>query len=181
MPLNDAVELDVTRIRQLLTELDAQLVAKGIEAKLFIVGGAAMALAYNARRVTADIDGIFVPRDVVLDAAEAVAAAHRLPKHWLSDGVSQLMPGRDDDHPRSETIGRALTIEIASPQYLLAMKAMSSRQSQGDLDDAALLCKQLGITKESGIEELVGRYFGNSIVGAQELFFERIIDRAATR
>ncbi|ULD38828.1 DUF6036 family nucleotidyltransferase [Rhodococcus qingshengii] len=173
------IELDVARIRELLAELDARLVERGIEAKLFIVGGAAMALAYNARRTTMDIDGVFVPRDVVLDAAQEVADAHQLPKHWLSDGVVQLMPLHEDDHPRSETIGRALVIEIASPEYLLAMKAMSSRQSDGDLEDAAVLCKQLAITKESAIDEVVARYFGSGVVGAQELFFERIIDRAA--
>ncbi|TCN53540.1 hypothetical protein EV641_106186 [Rhodococcus sp. SMB37] len=175
--MND-VELNAARIRELLAELDAHLASKGIEAKVFIVGGAAMALAYDARRTTMDIDGVFVPRDVVLDAAAKIAATHRLPKHWLSDGVVQLMPLHDDDHPRSEKIGRSLTIEIASPRYLLAMKAMSSRQSQGDLDDAAVLCNELGITKESGVEEVVARYFGGGAVGAQELFFERIIERA---
>lgn len=175
--MND-VELDATRIRALLAELDTRLADKGIEAKVFLVGGAAMALAYDARRTTMDIDGVFVPRDVVLDAAAEIAATHHLPKHWLSDGVVQLMPLHDDDHPRSEKIGRALTIEIASPRYLLAMKAMSSRQSRGDLDDAAVLCNDLGIAKVSGIEEVVARYFGRGAVGAQELFFERIIDRA---
>ncbi|MFZ2527641.1 MAG: DUF6036 family nucleotidyltransferase [Rhodococcus sp. (in: high G+C Gram-positive bacteria)] len=173
------VELDAARIRELLAELDMQLAAQGIEAKVFIVGGAAMALAYNARRTTADIDGVFVPRDVVLDAAAQIAVTHGLSKHWLSDGVVQVMPLHDDDHPRSEKIGRALTIEIASPRYLLAMKAMSSRQSDGDLSDAALLCNELGITKESDIEVVVARYFGRGAIGAQELFFERIIERAS--
>jgi hypothetical protein len=39
-------------IRQLLNELADELEARGIHGDLFLVGGAAMALAYSARRAT---------------------------------------------------------------------------------------------------------------------------------
>jgi len=35
--------------------------ARGVVADVFVVGGAAMALAYDATRVTRDIDATFVP------------------------------------------------------------------------------------------------------------------------
>ncbi len=35
--------------------------AMGVEADLLVVGGAAMAVAHNARRATTDIDAVFVP------------------------------------------------------------------------------------------------------------------------
>lgn len=176
------IEFDNLRIRDLLAKLDARLTEEDITATIFVVGGAAMALKYNNRRTTADIDGVIdlQTRSIVLDAAHQVADEESVPKTWLSDGVREVMPAHKDDHPRRERIGDALTIEIASPEYLLAMKAMTSRQSEGDLADAALLCKELGITKESGIDAVVARYFGPGPVGAQELFFERIIDRAST-
>jgi len=170
-------ELNADEIRQLLTALDAELQRDGKAATIFIVGGAAMALAYNASRATDDIDGTFEPRDVVLAAAARVAEQWPgLDKNWLSDGVSQVMPPVPDDHPRSETIGPALTISIASPEYVLAMKAMVARQSQGDLDDAVTLCDLLGITAPDQLEAVVSRYFPGGKFGAQELFFERIID-----
>ena len=81
-----------------------------------------------------------------------------------------------DDHPRSETIGPALIVSIASPEYVLSMKAMVSRKSQGDLDDAVALCGLVGITNQDQLEAVVSRYFGSRSFGAQELFFERIID-----
>jgi hypothetical protein len=37
-------------INRLLAELDAELVKRGARADLFLVGGAALALAYDARR-----------------------------------------------------------------------------------------------------------------------------------
>lgn len=44
-----------------LRSLDNELGAAGIRGELFVVGGAAMALAYDARRATVDVDAIFVP------------------------------------------------------------------------------------------------------------------------
>lgn len=169
-------QFDAARINELLVELDLELQRRGVGGTIFVVGGAAMALAYNATRVTEDIDGTFEPRDVILAAAQSVAAAQHVGPRWLSDGVAQMMPPRNDDHPQGVKIGPALTISIASPEYVLAMKAMTSRQSDGDLKDAALLCRLLGYTNERDIESVVQRYFGRQKhFGAQELFFERII------
>lgn len=163
-------------IRSLLGQLDEELQRRGSGAVIFVVGGAAMALAYHADRVTDDIDGTFAPRDVVLEAAAVVAEQNGLQKHWLSDGVVQLLPPLPDDHPHTERVGPALTLEVASPEYVLAMKSMTSRQSDGDREDAVTLCRLLGISSQDQLEAVVGRYFPGGRYGAQELFFERIVD-----
>lgn len=81
-----------------------------------------------------------------------------------------------DDHPRSEKIGSSLTVSVASPEFVLAMKAIVTRQAQGDVDDAVVLCHLLGVTNETQLEAVVARYFPGRNFGSQELFFERIID-----
>ncbi|MEI6251972.1 MAG: hypothetical protein WCP30_04135 [Mycobacteriaceae bacterium] len=169
-------EFTAGEMRELLAELDKELQRLGKAATIFIVGGAAMALAYNAERASADIDGTFEPRDVVLDAAAVVARRFGLDRNWLSEGVRDFMPPVPDDHPRGERIGPALVIEIASPEYVLAMKSMTTRKSDGDLADAVYLCKLLGVRDEAELETIVRRYFPAGGFGAQELFFERIID-----
>ncbi len=169
-------DLNAEQIRALLAELDVELQRRGREARVFVVGGAAMALAYRADRVTDDIDGMFTPRDVVLEAAAVVAEKNGLGPHWLSDGVLQLLPPVQDEHPRSEWIGPALTLEIASPEYVLAMKAMAARQSAGDRDDAVALCRLIDVRTQEQLEAVVGKYFPGGRYGAQELFFERIIE-----
>ncbi|NMO00442.1 hypothetical protein HH308_04345 [Gordonia sp. TBRC 11910] len=173
-----ATTFTADEIRELLGVLELRLRSVGVEAKLFVVGGAAMALAYDVTRVTGDIDGQFVPRDLVLEQARSVARERGLPDDWLNDAVTQMhMPPTADSHPHSMRIGQALTVEIASADYLLAMKAMSSRFSGGDLDDAVVLCRRLTITTTDEIETIVRRYFGTiGYFGAQELWFERIID-----
>ena len=67
--------------------------------QIFIVGGAAMALAYSTRRVTKDIDAVFEPKSAIYDAATTVAEELGLPEDWLNDAVKGFVPGVDE-HPR---------------------------------------------------------------------------------
>ena len=69
--MSEGHDLSLTReqIIGLLAELGQELDASGVKAQLFVVGGAAMALAYNMRRTTADVDGVFEPKAVIYEAA----------------------------------------------------------------------------------------------------------------
>jgi methylmalonyl-CoA mutase cobalamin-binding subunit len=65
-------------IRALLDDLSGELAARGARAELFLVGGAAPAVAYDATRSTRDLDAVFIPSDVVRQAASAVGAREDL-------------------------------------------------------------------------------------------------------
>jgi hypothetical protein len=98
--MKEARDLQLSRdeIRTLLLELGAELEVEGTRAELFLVGGAAMALAYNLRRLTADVDAVFEPKSVVYAAAGRVAERHpELPTDWLNDAVKGFLPGHDAD------------------------------------------------------------------------------------
>ena len=87
--MSEGHDLSLTReqIIGLLAELGQELDASGVKAQLFVVGGAAMALAYNMRRTTADVDGVFEPKAVIYEAARRVADRHeKLPADWLAHG-----------------------------------------------------------------------------------------------
>jgi hypothetical protein len=58
------VLLDRAQLERAFTALGDRLVRRGVVADVFIVGGAAMALAYDATRVTRDVDSLFVPHGV---------------------------------------------------------------------------------------------------------------------
>ena len=61
--------------RALLDDLSGELAARGARAEHFLVGGAALAVAYDATRATRDLDAVFIPTDVgqhvVIDSAGA--------------------------------------------------------------------------------------------------------------
>jgi hypothetical protein len=61
---------------------------------MFVVGGAAMALAYDAARVTRDVDAVFMPHGLVLEEARQVAEDLGLPYWWLNEQASLGPAGR---------------------------------------------------------------------------------------
>ena len=95
--------LDREAILNAFRALDEELGSRGVRANVFVVGGAAMAMAYDARRSTADVDAVFAPPDEVRRAAAVVAGRLGIPEDWLNDGAKGFMPGDDpgclDQHP----------------------------------------------------------------------------------
>jgi len=79
------VLLDRAQIERAFTALGDRLVQRGVVADVFIVGGAAMALAYDATR---DVDSLLVPHGVVLEEARNVAQDLGLPAWWLNEQAS---------------------------------------------------------------------------------------------
>lgn len=73
------MELTRTAILELLAELGRELEAQGQRAELIVVGGAAIALAFDARRATRDIDAVFVPKSAVYHAGGRSADQRGLP------------------------------------------------------------------------------------------------------
>jgi hypothetical protein len=136
--------LDRAAIEQAFRRLGDRLAQRGVVADLYVFGGAAMALAYDARRSTRDIDAIFEPHGVVLDAAKAVADELGMPHWWLNEQASAYVaPGGDPTAPRVFD-HPGLRVSAASPEHLLAMKVLASRRR--DNDDIRLLVKHLGLT-----------------------------------
>ena len=62
---HDTQPLGREQLTDLLAELSDELAAAGARAQLFVVGGAAMALAYDESRSTRDIDAAFAPAPIV--------------------------------------------------------------------------------------------------------------------
>ncbi len=141
----------------LLNELADLLEAQGFHGDLFVVGGAAMALAYSARRVTRDLDGIFEPKRVIYHAAEEIADRHGLPPDWLNDSVKGFLPGGDPD--ATVLFDRpGLSVRVASPGYLFAMKLLAARVER-DEDDIRTLYRLCGFRSVDDALEHVERLY----------------------
>ena len=80
--------LDRRAIEDAFRRLGDRLVQRGVIADIYVFGGAAMALAYDARRATRDIDAVFKPHGIVLEEARSVADELGLPQWWLNEQAS---------------------------------------------------------------------------------------------
>lgn len=173
-------ELDAEDVRALFQELSDRLAASGVHAQLFVVGGAAMALAYDQGRLTRDVDALFVPAPEVRQAAEAIGTAHGLEPDWLNDAAKGFLPGQDE-HPTTVFESDSLLVQIASPEYLLAMKLHASRDER-DLDDAATLFDRLGYTTaQQGLDLLTSTYPAGVLLPRHRYVVQDVVERAAAR
>ncbi|MEV0004150.1 DUF6036 family nucleotidyltransferase, partial [Micromonospora sp. NPDC050980] len=126
-------------------------------ADLYVFGGAAMALAYDARRATRDIDAVFQPHGIVLDEARSVADELGLPHWWLNEQASAYVaPGGDATAPRVFD-HPGLRVAAASPEHLLAMKVLAARRR--DAEDIHFLVNQLGLTSTEQVLALCAEIF----------------------
>lgn len=162
--------LTQAEILGLFAELNDELAKSSTRGDIFVVGGAAMAVAYDARPATRDVDAIFHPSREIRDAAARIAANRDgLSADWLNDGVKAFLPGDDADSQKVIFEGEFLTVRAASPEYLLATKLLASRVSRDEDDIRFLydLCRMT--TVEEGLD-LVDRYYGNRPIEAKVRF-----------
>lgn len=178
--MSQAGHLDADGVRALFQELSDRLAAARLSAQLFVVGGAAMALAYDQDRLTRDVDALFVPAPEVRRIAEEMSGLHGLEPDWLNDAAKGFLPGADK-HPQTVFESESLLVQVPSPEYLLAMKLHASRDNR-DLDDAALLFNRLGYTTaQECISLLTATYPTGQLLPRHRYIAEEVATRAHAR
>ena len=159
-------------IVELLRKLAERLDARGLEGEMYVVGGAAIALAFDERRSTRDVDAVFEPKRAIYDAAAEIAAELDLPEGWLNDAVKGFLSGSDPGAtPVLELPG--LRVATASPRILLAMKVLAHRAGEDD-DDIRLLAGQLGLTTASAVLAVATEVYGDRLDAAARFFVEEV-------
>ena len=129
----------------------------------------------DATRATRDLDAVFIPTDVVRQAAAAVAERERLAEDWLNDAVKGFLPGPDPDAQRFYS-SDSLIVDVASPRYLLAMKLFAAR-AEIDADDIVLLYRKLGFTTvDEGLDLVEHAYPGRPIPAKVKFLLAEIVD-----
>ena len=162
-----------------LKALGEELTNEGVRGQIFIVGGAAMALAYSTRRVTKDIDAVFEPKSAIYTAAAKVAPGLGLPEDWLNDAVKAFMPG-PDEHARPIPDIHGIEVTTASPRYLLAMKLMAMRFGEDD-EDIEILLRECGIRGVQEALDLLGQIYPDVERAPKTRFFlEELLGSASS-
>jgi methylmalonyl-CoA mutase cobalamin-binding subunit len=155
-----------------LTALAAELDRRGVSAEMYVVGGAAIALAFDEGRSTRDIDAVFEPKNRVYEAAAAVAQERGLPAGWLNDAVKGFLSGPDPAaSPVLDLPG--LRCLAASPEILLALKVLAHRAGE-DEADVRLLAAELGLDRADQVLAVAERTFGDRLDPAARFFVEEL-------
>jgi hypothetical protein len=130
-------------IRRALGALAAALPSGEAPQELWIVGGAALVLLYDARETTKDVDAFTLDAAgsaEMREAAASVAAQLGLPEDWLNDGAKGYLHGLA---PGELVVSApSLLVRSVAVQQLLAMK-LSAWRDDLDVSDARLLLSNL--------------------------------------
>src|ERR1700679_2404198 len=138
-------DLNRLEIESALAELADGLNARNVKAKIYLVGGAVMVLAFDARFATGDIDGAMHPTEDVLAVASEIGERRGLDAQWLNNSASQFIPAFKE--PNWQPILKSGNVEIvaADERSMLAMKMRAARGSR-DRPDINFLVERCGIT-----------------------------------
>jgi predicted nucleotidyltransferase len=160
--VTDAIKLTKADIRRLLELLNVELTEQNTLGEIYIVGGAVMCLALDARDATIDVDAFFKPTKLVREAAERVAAASGISRRWLNDAVKGFLGARGQYNDYLDLSN--LRVFVAQPAYLLAMKCAAMRIGEEfhDVDDVRYLLRFLNIATVDEAMRIVTTYFDES-------------------
>jgi hypothetical protein len=151
--------LTQAEIRRLFDLLNKELRQSDISGELYLVGGAVMCLAYNARPSTADVGALYQPVVQVRQAAARVAALAKVSTDWLNDAVKGWL-SREGDFASFLELDH-LRIMVAHPQYLLAMKCLAMRIGAEfhDEEDVRFLLRLLDIRSYDRALGVITKYY----------------------
>ena len=158
--------MDKKEIEEGLEEIAKLANSDGVFIELAVYGGSAIALKWEFRKATRDVD-IIVSGDAtyIRNAAKKVAEKKGWPTDWMNDAVKGFASPHGDHELYKEYTYDNGGIKVFTPstRYLLAMKCMAMRidepDGHNDIDDIIALIKDAGIKNESELFQLVEAYY----------------------
>ena len=162
-------------LTEYLKILGERLTRENLHGEIILTGGAAMCLVHTARDMTKDIDALYEPKNDINRLAESIADEYGLPKDWLNDSVKDFVNEKVETKEFAQ-YGN-LIISAVTPDYLLAMKLMSSRVEGQDYNDIKFLFRKLRITESSEAQKIIERFFPvNRILPKTQYVIEQCLD-----
>ena len=170
--------LDREALLELLGALADRLKARGVRASVYVIGGAAISLVFDARRATRDIDSVVLEgHGPLMEEVQRLGRERGLPGSCLNEQAAMYVSRRRDDHKAVVFDHSNLVVAAASPEHLIAMKLQAARAT--DAADVRLLLGVLGIDSVGGASVVLEAVFpGTTMSDRARLLVEDILGSA---
>ena len=154
--------LEPAEVREILSELVKRLDARGEEAVIHVIGGAAIALMNPARVATEDVDGYIR----LADASDVLAELERdydLTSGWFNWRAQGLQPPVAGPDMWQEVYREgSVSLLAATRESLLAMKLNAGRTK--DTNDIIWLLGELGISEYADAERIFEDHYPGDVL-----------------
>jgi len=142
-----------------LQDLNQELKRRELVGEISLVDDAVMYLVFKSRISTADIDAIFEPKTEIYDCIDFVARKNGLSKDWLNDSIKGFSNLNTAQFLEYISLSN-LTILTATPEYMLAMKCLSSRvTNENERKDIEFLIQYLNLSSYSQVEDILLKFY----------------------
>lgn len=156
-------------INKYLMALNEELKNLNIIGEIYLIGGAVMCVALNARVSTKDVDAIFEPKSIIAKLADKIAEEYDLNRNWLNDAAKGYLSTEAAFDIYLELSN--LKIFTAAPEYILAMKCMSMRLGESeDISDIKFLIRYLNINEINKVILILEKYYPNKQIPPRTIY-----------
>jgi hypothetical protein len=166
------MKLSKAHILDGLRAIDAEARRRNVVIDLAVYGGAALALAFDLRQATKDVDAVVRGNpEIVREVVRRVADERGWPADWLNDGVKGFLSPREQMVAFDEFAADAasgLRVYVPTPEYLFAMKCMAMRiaavDATPDQGDIEALAEIAGIRTADQALDLVASFYPQQLI-----------------
>ena len=161
-----------------LRMLDEKAKAASITVDLAVYGGAALAIAFDMRTATRDVDAVMRTHpNFVRQSVCEIAREKNWPAHWLNDGVKGFLSASEQMQLMQDfqsTSSGGLRVYTPTPEYLFAMKCMAMRiddpDAPHDIADIKNLATILGLKTAADFFGVLEQFYPASQIPPKTLF-----------
>ena len=145
------------QIYRYLSEMNDRLAAQNVSGEVVLCGGAVMALVYDARPSTKDVDALFAPTAVIRDIAKSMAEEHGLEEDWFNDAAKGFI---DTSRMAFQDVVVFSHLRVRRPgdEEMLALKLASAREDSMDAKDALFLMELVEPESLERVYEIIEKY-----------------------
>jgi len=149
-------ELSKKEMLEYFEVINQKLAKNGKHGEIVLAGGASLAMVFDARDSTRDIDAIFQPSEEMRQIVKDMADEYDLPDDWLNDGVKGYISEKMNQKKYISLSN--LDVYSIDAEGLLAMKLTSARVDTKDMEDSIFLMKLLNIREEKVLFAIIDKY-----------------------
>lgn len=162
------------QIKLYLTEMNDRLASRGVMGEIVLCGGAVMALVFDARPSTKDIDALFAPTSTLREVAKEIAEEHSLEEDWFNDAAKGFI---DTSRMKFEDVLELSHLRVRRPgnREMLALKLASAREDSKDAEDALFLMKLVGVQSLDEVYAIIEEHIPSPRLTPMASFFAQEI------